>query len=57
MLLVRICLGPVTVVLPAAEVLDFEFVRDFDIGMSDFRGMVVAEGRVWVCAARGKWAS
>ncbi len=36
MLLVRICLGPVTVMLPAAAVMDFEFVWDFDIGMSDF---------------------
>ncbi len=36
MLLVRICLRPVTVILPAAEVLDFEFVGDFDMGISDF---------------------
>ncbi len=36
MLLVRICLGPARGVLPAAEVLDFECVWDFDIGISDF---------------------
>ncbi len=36
MLLVRICLRPVTAILPAAEVLDFEFVWDFDMGISDF---------------------
>ncbi len=51
MLRVRICLRPMTVVVPAAEVcslefLSFEFVEDFGFRISTFLFLVAAAGRI-----------